>query len=159
MKVTKVQPVVATPKAVQNINIEIAESILGLDASEQAFLDHTLNAPKVVSRLPRKNPYVFDPKTDKVEWRKPTPLDVTQRRINQYFGDIDPAVIVHSSKTHRTVSEAFRDAEYACSITKFKSDAQLAYEFFRDMIVGMLICGVPLLMLWALVSTIIGAYK
>jgi enolase len=29
-------------KAVQNINIEIAESILGLDASEQAFLDRTL---------------------------------------------------------------------------------------------------------------------
>jgi enolase len=29
-------------KAVQNINIEIAESILGLDSSEQAFLDHTL---------------------------------------------------------------------------------------------------------------------
>jgi enolase len=29
-------------KAVQNINIEIAEGILGLDASEQAFLDHTL---------------------------------------------------------------------------------------------------------------------
>lgn len=29
-------------KAVQNINIEIAETILGLDASEQAFLDHTL---------------------------------------------------------------------------------------------------------------------
>jgi enolase len=30
-------------KAVQNINIEIAESILGLDSSEQTFLDHTLN--------------------------------------------------------------------------------------------------------------------
>jgi enolase len=29
--------------AVQNINIEIAEAILGLDASEQAFLDYTLN--------------------------------------------------------------------------------------------------------------------
>ena len=29
-------------KAVENINIEIAESILGLDASEQAFLDRTL---------------------------------------------------------------------------------------------------------------------
>ncbi|MBU3575603.1 phosphopyruvate hydratase [Polynucleobacter sp. UK-Mo-2m-Kol15] len=29
-------------KAVQNINIEIAESILGLDATEQAFLDRTL---------------------------------------------------------------------------------------------------------------------
>ena len=127
MKVTKVQPVVATPK--------------------------------VVSRLPRKNPYVFDPKTDKVEWRKPTPLDVTQRRINQYFSNVDPAVIVHSNKTHHTVSEAFRDAEYACSITKFKSDAQLSYEFLRDMIIGMLTCGVPLLMLWALVSTIIGVYK
>lgn len=29
-------------KAVQNINVEIAETILGLDSSEQAFLDHTL---------------------------------------------------------------------------------------------------------------------
>ena len=29
-------------KAVQNINVEIAETILGLDASEQAFLDRTL---------------------------------------------------------------------------------------------------------------------
>ena len=29
-------------KAVQNINVEIAETILGLDASEQAFLDKTL---------------------------------------------------------------------------------------------------------------------
>jgi enolase len=29
-------------KAVQNINVEIAETVLGLDASEQAFLDRTL---------------------------------------------------------------------------------------------------------------------
>ena len=77
MKVTKVQPVVATPK--------------------------------VVSRLPRKNPYVFDPKTDK-------------GRINQYFSNVDPAVIVHSNKTHRTVSEAFRDADYATPIWRCESD-------------------------------------
>jgi len=30
-------------KAVENINTEISEAVLGLDASEQAFLDHTLN--------------------------------------------------------------------------------------------------------------------
>jgi enolase len=30
-------------KAVQNINTEIAEAVMGLDASEQAFLDRTIN--------------------------------------------------------------------------------------------------------------------
>ncbi|MEY3390830.1 MAG: hypothetical protein RL350_1092, partial [Pseudomonadota bacterium] len=30
-------------KAVENINTKIAETVLGLDASEQAFLDRTLN--------------------------------------------------------------------------------------------------------------------
>ena len=68
-----------------------------------------------------KNPYVFDPKTDKVEWRKPTPVDVTKRRIEQYFGD-DPAKFIHSSRTHRTVSEAFKDADYATPIWRCESD-------------------------------------
>jgi len=68
-----------------------------------------------------KNPYVFDPKTDKVEWRKPTPEDVTKRRIEQYFGD-DPAKFIHSSKTHRTASEAFRDADYATPIWRCEND-------------------------------------
>jgi len=29
-------------KACENINTEISEAIMGLDASEQAFLDHTI---------------------------------------------------------------------------------------------------------------------
>ena len=75
-----------------------------------------------------KNPYVFDPKTDKVEWRKPTPVDVTKRRIEQYFGD-DPAKFIHSSKTHRTVSEAFRDADYATPIWRCESEWDRTKEY------------------------------
>ena len=75
-----------------------------------------MRVPKVT-----KNPYVFDPKTDKVVWRNPTPVDVTKRRIEQYFGD-DPAKFLHSSKTHRTASEAFRDADYATPIWRCETD-------------------------------------
>ena len=46
----------------------------------------------------------------------------------QYLGD-DPAQFVWSNRTHRSASEAFRDAEYACAITKFKNDWQLSLEF------------------------------
>ena len=39
-------------KAVDNINTEIAESVMGLDASEQAFLDRTLiDLDEVIIRL------------------------------------------------------------------------------------------------------------
>jgi hypothetical protein len=68
-----------------------------------------------------KNPYIFNPKTDKVVWRNPTPVEVTKRRIGQYFGD-DPAKFLHSSKTHRTASEAFRDADYACALWRCETE-------------------------------------
>jgi len=55
----------------------------------------------------------------------------------QYLGD-DPAQFVWSNRTHRSVSEAFRDAEYACSITKFKSDWQLSLEFLCGAVMGFL---------------------
>jgi len=55
----------------------------------------------------------------------------------QYLGD-DPAQFVWSNKTHRSVSEAFRDAEYACSITRFKSDWQLSLEFLCGAVMGFL---------------------
>jgi len=72
----------------------------------------------------KKNPYVFDPATDKVVWRSPTPIDVMERRAREvlYQSDIDPAVIIHSSKTHRTASEAFRDADYATSIWRCENE-------------------------------------
>jgi len=76
-----------------------------------------------------KNPYVFDPKTDKVVWRNPTPITKQTKLI--YKSDIDPAVIIHSNKTHRTVSEAFRDADYATPIWRCENDWDRAMEYLK----------------------------
>jgi hypothetical protein len=70
---------------------------------------------------PVKNPFIFDPKTDKVEFRMPTPIAEVERRAKLYLGD-DPAKFLHSNRTHRTASEAFRDADYATAIWKCKTD-------------------------------------
>ena len=86
----------------------------------------TISVRKVTNK---KNPYEFDPKTDKVEWRNPTPMDVMERRAKQYMGEVDTAVIIHSNKTHRTVSEAFRDADYATSIWRCENDWDRAKEY------------------------------
>ena len=48
-----------------------------------------------------------------------------------YLGETDPAQFIHSNKTHRTVSEAFRDAEYAQSFWKSKTDWEEAVEFIE----------------------------
>ena len=45
-----------------------------------------------------------------------------ERREVPYAGDIDPAVIIHSSKTHSSVSEAFKDADYATSMWRCEND-------------------------------------
>jgi len=54
----------------------------------------------------------------------------------QYLSADDPAQWIWSNKTHRSASEAFRDAEYACAITKFKNDWQLSLEFLGGAIIG-----------------------
>jgi hypothetical protein len=46
----------------------------------------------------------------------------TPRRTTPFLGEQDTAKIVWSSKTHRSASEAFRDADYATPIWKCKSD-------------------------------------
>jgi hypothetical protein len=98
-------------------------------------------------RAPKKNPFIFDPKTDKVEFRMPTPVDVMARRAKkaftgvdtqkcsrratkkQYLGETDPAKFLHSNRTHRTASEAFRDADYATAIWKCKTDWDRTKEY------------------------------
>ena len=45
-------------KACENINTEISEAIMGLDASEQAFLDHTM-----IDAIAERSPYKFGLKT------------------------------------------------------------------------------------------------
>jgi hypothetical protein len=109
MKVTKVTPVVATPKA----------------------------------KRKGKNPYEFDPKTDKVEWRNPTPVDVMARRAKEAFykSDIDPAVIIHSNKTHRTVSEAFRDADYATPIWRCETDWDITKKYLGGALMWAMLLG------------------
>lgn len=47
----------------------------------------------------------------------------------QYLGEQDPAVYIHSNKTHRSASEAFRDADYATPIWKCKTDWDRTMEY------------------------------
>ena len=39
-----------------------------------------------------------------------------------YLGEQDPAVFIHSNKTHRTASEAFRDANYATAFWRCETE-------------------------------------
>lgn len=50
------------------------------------------------------------------------------RRLQPYEGN-DPAVFIHNNKTHRSVSEAFKDAEYACAITTYKTEWDRTKEY------------------------------
>ena len=47
----------------------------------------------------------------------------------QYLGETDPAQYIHSHKTHRSVSEAFRDADYATPIWRCETDFDRAKEY------------------------------
>ena len=84
---------------------------------------------KKTAATPVKNPYVFDPATDKVEFRMPTPIAEVERRAKLYLGEQDPAQFIHSNKTHRSVSEAFRDADYATPIWRCENDWDRAKEY------------------------------
>ena len=95
-------------------------------------------------RAPKKNPYVFDPKTDKVEWRNPTPIAELERRAREYFGD-DPVVRTqpikhnyqgtdalmewHKEKVKSTISETYKDADYATPIWRCENDWDRTKEY------------------------------
>ena len=71
----------------------------------------------------------------------------------QYLGETDPAQFVWSNKTHRTVSEAFRDANYAYSGYKPKSE----WEDFVDFCSGFLfVLPVIILCLYVLYLIVVG---
>jgi len=58
----------------------------------------------------------------------------TKKRVatpvkTQYLGETDPARFIHQNKTHRTASEAFRDADYATAIWKCKTDWDRTKEY------------------------------
>jgi hypothetical protein len=52
----------------------------------------------------------------------------------QYLGETDPAQYIWSNKTHRTASEAFRDADYACAGWKPRSEWQDFVDFCSGMV-------------------------
>lgn len=54
--------------------------------------------------------------------------------VVKYLGETDPAEFIHSNKTHRTASEAFRDANYAYSGWKPKSELEDCKEFIGGML-------------------------
>ena len=54
----------------------------------------------------------------------------------QYLGETDPAQFIHSNKTHRTASEAFRDADYATAFWREKSEWEQSLEFLASAVIG-----------------------
>lgn len=57
-----------------------------------------------------------------------------KEKLVVYLGETDPAQFIHSNKTHRTASEAFRDANYAYSGWKPKSEWDDCKEFVGGML-------------------------
>ena len=59
----------------------------------------------------------------------------TFRRATPYLGGDDPSQWIHSNRTHRTASEAFKDAEYATAFYRPKSEWQDCMEFCGGLVV------------------------
>lgn len=62
----------------------------------------------------------------------------------EYKGVDDPAFFIHHNKTHRSMSEAFRDADYATAFYREKSDWDDFVLFCKD---GMVV--LPMLFVFA----------
>jgi len=75
-------------------------------------------------RITKVSPVIATPKTKRKTKEQPS-----EQPKHQYLSETDPAVFIHSNKAHRTVSEAFKDAEYACSVHTFKSDFDRTMEY------------------------------
>ena len=72
----------------------------------------------------------------------------------EYKGD-DPAQYIWSNRTHRSASEAFRDAEYASSVTRFKTDTEQAMDFlFGSALGACIVVGLALPLLVVLVYAV-----
>lgn len=53
---------------------------------------------------------------------------------HQYLGETDPAQFIWSNRTHRSASEAFRDADYATAFYRPKSEWEDCKEFVSGMV-------------------------
>jgi hypothetical protein len=51
--------------------------------------------------------------------------------------------------TPRSLDEAFKTADYATPIWRCETDTQKGIKFFVDMVVGMLVVGLPLVLIYS----------
>ena len=123
-------------------------------------------------RTPKKNPFIFDPKTDKVEFRMPTPVDVMARRAKKAFTGVDTqkgsrstTQVVrlkkpyeggdtlmewHKEKTKSSISEAYRDADYATGLWRCENDWDRTKEYGKWIAMWVfLLYGLYALAVWA----------
>ncbi len=49
----------------------------------------------------------------------------------KYLGETDPARYIHQNKTHRSASEAFKDADYATAIWRCETDWDRSVEYIK----------------------------
>lgn len=49
-----------------------------------------------------------------------------------FQGSLDPAKVIWSNKTHRSASEAFRDADYATPIWRCSTETEDAMRFLKE---------------------------
>ena len=81
-----------------------------------------------------------------------TKLGITVEGIDMttYRGIADPYHVV--GRTSRSVSEAFKDANYACAIYRHKSDVRHALEFFSEFFMTLFMggCAIALPVLFVL---------
>ena len=55
------------------------------------------------------------------------------------------------SKVPRTLDEAFKTADYATPIWRCETENENGFKFFVDMVIGMLVVGLPLVMVYSFV--------
>ena len=65
-------------------------------------------------------------------------------KANKSYEDFVRNTDKYMGKTFRSVSEANRDAQYACAITTFKTDFKLAMEFIEGAVLGMFWTGLAI---------------
>jgi hypothetical protein len=115
----------------------------------------------------KKNPYVFDPKTDKVERRNPTPVDVMERKAKEAFTGVatqkvksverlakpyegaDSLMEFHKAKAKSSLSETYKDADYATAGWKTNSEWDDFTQFVKDTLIVIPLLGLFLFFVYA----------
>lgn len=57
-----------------------------------------------------------------------------KKRKPIYLGTTDPALFIRQNKTHRSVSEAFRDADYATAIWRCETDFDRTMNYIKPIL-------------------------